>query len=724
MVVHAVRQKLIQRSIFIFGLASIRSSPRCFPVAFSKSITNQPLRIRNYYKSGEMRSCLQDQKQIIIPPTTNTSRTFATGTGDGDGDGGMDSGSTSVSMKADHSNSYSNSNSNVDNETNTDTEAARKIKALSAKSQEFRELSLEQRLDLVNGILSNIDILGEDKMYQHDTAVLKLGPKPKPSSFDGNGSKKDDDEYKCSSAVNKSKSLNKFLFNYYVVTCLKSIQKNLKYQIQRTKKKPALLRKVRHESVGGKKFRIHGPVEVWPILHKMEVWADGDKDDEDEEEVRVPLVSSKQSPTSSDDDKNEDGVCVVLGGGNQSIVTFADALQCLFYHPRKPILIKHHPLRPHLYDTCSKLFATLIDAGYMEQVYDEGLSQTTDILQHPSVQHVHVTGAYSTALAIEKTLSESRPHLSKSDIESMITSELGCATPWIFVPGTYTRRELYMAAKHVVTSKKLNAGCNCLCGQVVILPQQWDQKDEFRTILSQMFERIPTDPLYYPGSKNKVLDIVSQYEEERVTQVSCDCIERNVDGVFEMSSNVDEEDFIQPYIVECGTYGEAGYNDFALKNEAFGPLIAIMELPQDTHDSKSYLCDTAVPFVNDEENIFGSLSCSIISPRHYDRNNLREAIAKLNYGSIGLNTWTSYGYAAAAQGGTWGGSIHDLSGQSGRGNIGNFYDIPNVIKTVVWSRSLTFPLIVDKTFIPPSFVTELAVKAYLRWGKFGIWKTS
>ncbi len=629
-----------------------------------------------------------------MPPASTTStRTFATNDG-----GTMNSGTkSSDNMHADHNNNT------------IDDDIAGKIKALSEKSQEFRDLSVKQRLDMLNSILSNIDILGDDKMHRYDTAVLKLGPKPETPNeknnddVDSNDNKSD---YKCTSAVNKSKSLNKFLLNYYVVTALKTIQKNLKYQIKMTKK-PALVRKVRHETFDGMKFRIHGPVEVWPILHKMEVWADGDNED--------------QPPSSSDENNNKGGVCVVLGGGNQSIVTFADVFQCLFYHPGKPILIKHHPLRPHLYDACAKLFAPLIDAGYIDQVCDEGLSQTIDILQHPSVQHVHVTGAYTTAKAIERTLAESRPHLSKHEVESMITSELGCATPWIFVPGTYTKRELYMAAKHIVTSKKVNAGCNCLCGQVVILPQQWEQKDEFRLILSRMFEKVPTDPLYYPGSKEKVLDIVSQYGEERVTQVSSDCVGRDVEGVFDMASH-DDEDYIQPYIVECGTYGEADYNDFALKNEAFGPLIAIVELPQDTDNDNSYLCDTAVPFVNDEENVFGSLSCSIISPRHYDQSNLREAVAKLNYGSIGLNTWTSYGYAAAAHGGMWGGSIHDSSRQSGRGIIGNFYNIPNAIKTVVWSRSLTFPLIIDKTFVPPSFMSELATKVYLRWGKFGVKK--
>ena len=563
-----------------------------------------------------------------------------------------------------------------------------KVTSLSSNAKSFKSLTLQQRLNLADEIIGNLERLGDDRSYQHDMALYKLGPKLEDNT--------DPEAINYPSNVRNFLAFNKFGTISFLVPVLNSIKQNLEYQIAmenglNTKRKPTLLSKVKEEVIGGRKMNIHGPVEVFPLFHKVEVWAD----------ATIP----PQAPESDVESQvmNDDGIAFVLGAGNQSSITVYDALHCIFYHPRKPVLIKHHPLRPHLYSLCSELFAPLIKRGFLDQIVDSGVVQTQAILGREEVAHVHITGALKTAQAIEQTLSKTRPHMSKDEIESMVTSELGCATPWIITPGKYSRRELNMLAKHVVTGKKVNAGCNCLCSQVVILSEAWAQKEKFLQILTKCLKQIPTDPAYYPGCCEKVMDIVSHYDPVKVTHISSRAVNRNILG--------DENDFMDPYLIHCGTYGDDDFNGYALTHEAFGPLLAIMELPGAADDK--YLLEKAVPFVNNKDNIYGSLSCSLVYPKTYDMEIVKEATGALNYSCVGLNTWTMYGYLGISVGGTWGSSKFDTTGQSGRGVIGNLLMIPNVEKTVVSSRSLTFPLIINKNFVPPKMMLDAASGVFI-----------
>jgi len=571
---------------------------------------------------------------------------------------------------------YETKNASLDDDWET------KVVALSRNAKAVKSLTLTDQLDLANELLGNIKHLGDEKLYQHDMAVLKLGPNPEGS-----------EAIKYRSSIRNFLGFNKVGTISLLMPALKSIKKNLEYQIavenglgEKTKK-PSIWSKIKEEEIGGRTMNIHGPVEIFPFFHKLELWADA-----------TPLPESPKSSDIECQVKNEHGIAVVLGAGNQSAITIFDALFCFFNHPCKPILIKHHPLRPHLHSFCSDFFAPLIKRGFLDQVLDEGVGRTQAILAREEVKHVHMTGSLGTAQAIEANLAETRPHMSKGEIENMLTSELGCATPWIIAPGKYSKRELNMAAKHIVTGKKVNAGCNCVCSQAVIIPEAWAQKEEFKRILMKSLENIPTDPLYYPGSCEKVKGIVSHYDPVKVTQVPGRAVLRNIDG--------DESDFMDPYIVDCGTYGNDNFNGHALRNEAFGPLLAIMELPGIPDDK--YLLDKAVPFVNNKDNIYGSLSCCLIFPNTYDAKIVRDAAGALNYGCVALNTWSFYAYFGIGHGGTWGGSKFDTTGQSGRGLVGNLFMVPNAEKTVVSSRALTFPLIIDKNLLPPKILSDAA----------------
>lgn len=590
----------------------------------------------------------------------------------------------------------SNMNRNTDQDLNQcQHKSTAKIDRLFSQIKTFDDLSLEDRLQLANAMIAKLPIISTGSWIYHDMAVLKVGHELSEES----------PSKKYNSYVKKYAGYTRLFTSAVISSAMRRIKENLEHQIAIKNKTsikvqvPRLLKNVRNEVVAGRKIKIHGREEIFPFMHQFELWAS----DDDIEEADVGDIEDGEW---NEPERKNDGVTVVLGGGNQSLITVIDALGCLFCPNPRPTLIKHHPLRPHLFHLCSELFAPFIDMGLLHQVIDDGLSNSVDIISNSKVNKVHVTGSLASTLKIEETIAKSRPHLRKDEIQKMISSELGCVTPWIIAPGHYKKSELKNLAKHIAIAKQFYAGCNCLNAQTVVIPSGWKQKDQFKQLLLKSMKETTTDPLYYPGSLEKVEHIVSQYDRDQVQQVVGSKIKRTYDG--------DAADFVYPYIVDCGCYGEDGYNDYALLNEAFGPLLAIVELPGNDEDKKDYLLNTVVPFVNNKDAMFGTLSCSLIYPRDLvDSSIIRETTGALNYGCVAHNTWSSYGYyAAVACGSIWGGSKFDRNAQSGRGFIGNYFCVKNVEKSVIYSRSLAFPIIIDKEFIPPAFLTNAGSAVY------------
>ncbi len=564
-----------------------------------------------------------------------------------------------------------------------------KLNSLSKNSQPFQALSLEERLDLVHALIERMEALTNDKLYENDMVVWRVAPEAKVDSKITNN---------YSNYAKRFHSYTKFGVTSFILQTLMNIKKNLEYRIalEQNQKvsKPALLSRKRTEIIQGREIQIYGKEELFPFLHKIEVWA-GTGTAKDEEMGKITHESSHKM--------HDGGVTLLLGAGNQSLVTIYDALYCIFYK-NAPVLVKHHPLRPHLMSLFDDLFLPLIERGYLEQIVDGGIPETTDILNKEAIKHVHLTGALKTSESIKNTLSKTRGECSIEEIDDMVTSELGCATPFIFAPSnSYSIRELSMAAKHIITGKKMNGGCNCVSPQVVVIPSSWKQKDEFKDLLLQRLKSIPNDACYYTGTKDKVESIVSNYKSEQIFQTKGENIKRKG-----FSS---DDDFVDPYLIDTGVYGNSNHNNVALKEEAFGPLLSFVELQGELDEN--YLNDIAVPFVNNKDNIFGSLSCSLIYPKRYDKKLIDEATCALNYGCIGLNTWTGYGYFSICAGGTWGANKFDKTGESGNSYVGNLFEIPNVEKTVISSRSLTFPLVIDKMFMPPRLVTEAGTSLLL-----------
>ena len=459
-------------------------------------------------------------------------------------------------------------------------------------------------------------------------------------------------------------------------------------------KTPELLTKKRTEG----NDVVYGPIALSSILpgNTFEVWTTAISKNESEE-IDDNEDSSKEATAA---------VAVVLGAGNQSMLTIIDVLDNALRH-RRPVFVKHHPLRPWLADPYGIMLEPLAKRGYFSQCVDVSVEVTKTLLSHPAVNHVHITGSLNTANAVKDTLEKANPTLSSSKIKSMVTSELGCATPQIIDDGNYTELELTHVVRMIACGKKTNCGSNCLSPQVILLPKTWKQKDLFREKLMAELKRQPTTPCYYPGSVDKNKSLV-----EHCKQFGSKCTTITASSVSE-ETVVSEDDHVK--LVECGTPGEEGFNPQPLVVEAFGPTLAIVELASGGDEKEAYLANVVVPFLNDKENIFGSLSCSIFTTKSEGNvgcEALRKVLATLNYGTVAVNQMNLFGYNTAAKGGMWGGHSNETLGQSGQGNIGDLFGIigDSAAKVVVYGPPLETKPLLDNASPPPAAVMDIILQ--------------
>lgn len=365
-------------------------------------------------------------------------------------------------------------------------------------------------------------------------------------------------------------------------------------------------------------------------------------------------------------------VSLVLGAGNQNFLTMMDALNRVFVH-NECVLIKHHPLRPYLIKPYQRILQPLIDENIVRMVIDQGNEVTASLIKHSLVQHIHMTGSTITYNKIMEHVTDS----GKGDTCD-ITSELGCATPWIVVPdGRWQDKELHDAAKMLVGCKKANGGCNCLSPQVLILPS-WEGKNDgedcnsfdstkFCSLIEEELRTQETVPCYYPGSLARKKEFCSLYSDDAVKSIISKIHTANAtpnDDITLIYLNSDDE------------------NLYSIQNEVFGSLLVIVKMKSSMSDMKKYM-DDVTSFVNSQ--VYGSLSCTLLSSKSADENLIDKVIYDLCYGCIAVNTWTALGYPSISKGGVWGAHPHDKNYESGRGRIGNIKNLKYVTKTVLRS---------------------------------------
>lgn len=340
----------------------------------------------------------------------------------------------------------------------------------------------------------------------------------------------------------------------------------------------------------------------------------------------------------------EPGISLVLGAGNVGSTPPMDLLYKLFAE-NQVVLLKMNPVNEYVGKFLEQAFEPLITDGFLQIVYG-GSDVGSYLCQHPKIDSIHITGSHHTYYTIAQSLPQPKP----------ITSELGCVTPVLIVPGEWSESDLKFQARHVASMVAHNASFNCVAAKLLVTAKGWKLRDRFLTLLRQEFAKIPSRKAYYPGAQQRYQEFLDRYPQAEIFGTRTEEI-----VPWTLIPNVED--------------------DYALRTEAFCGVLA--EVSLDAATATEFL-DRAVPFVN--EQVWGNLSCVILTKTKVD-----SAIAELNYGAIGVNVWTGVIYALPdfAWGAYPGNTSDDI--QSGQGFVHNGYLLEHPQKSVLYAPFRIFP---------------------------------
>lgn len=358
---------------------------------------------------------------------------------------------------------------------------------------------------------------------------------------------------------------------------------------------------------------------------------------------------------------SEGGICVVLGAGNQSSIAPMDVLYKLVVDDEVCIL-KMNPVNEALGPVLEQALGPLIEAGFLAIVYG-GIPVGKHLTDHPMVGSIHITGSASAHDAIlwgpgeegERRKAEGSPRIDKH-----ISSELGCVSPVLVVPGDWSTAQLEYQARQIASMLAYNCGFNCNGARLIVLASGWKLKEELIGRVKAHLASTPTRRAYYPTAQATWERFTKQYPEHTTLGET-----RSEDAL--------------PWTVLEGVGIEAG--EYALENEPWCGIFSFVEI--DAADAGSYLRQ-AVPFVN--ERCWGTLSINVLIDPDTERSlgdAFDEAIADLRYGAIAINCWSglNYGLVNATWGAFPGHPLDDI--ESGQGVVHNALLLDHPQKSVV-----------------------------------------
>lgn len=336
-----------------------------------------------------------------------------------------------------------------------------------------------------------------------------------------------------------------------------------------------------------------------------------------------------------------------------------DTLHKLFAEDQV-VLLKMNPVNEYMGAILQQALQPLIADGFVQIVYG-GAKLGSYLCRHPRVETIHITGSGQTHDAIVWGNPAEQPRRKASahpQLDKPITSELGCVTPILIVPGYWSTSALKFQARQVAAMVVNNASFNCVAGQVLVTAKGWQQRAEFLSQVKQELAKIPPRKAYYPGTKERYQGFLDRYSQAEAVS----------------GGEV-------PWTVIWDVPAQAG--EYALETEAFCGILAEVSLGETEADR---FLATAVEFANAK--IWGNLSCVVLIDQVTQKRSeaaLEQAIADLRYGAIGVNVWTGTLYFLSAL--TWGAfpgnRLEDI--RSGQGIVHNAYLFDHPQKSVLRS---------------------------------------
>jgi acyl-CoA reductase-like NAD-dependent aldehyde dehydrogenase len=355
------------------------------------------------------------------------------------------------------------------------------------------------------------------------------------------------------------------------------------------------------------------------------------------------------------------GVCAILGAGNYE--TPIDILRKMFAENRV-VVYKPNPVNAASADHLERIFAPLIDAGFLAIVRGDA-EVGSALVHHSAVDEVLMTGAAATYDRIvwgPVAEQEANKKAGRKLLDKRFDAELGGAAPVIVVPGAWSDAELEHQAAHIAVCKILNGSHICASPQVLVVDKSWPQRQAFLERMRHHLRTILPDPCYYPGAAEKQARFKSAHPQTESLGASPKVFENQLERLLIPDAKPDA---------------------LVTKEEAFCPVLA--EVALDGGDARALL-DQAIPYCN--EQLYGSLSATLLVDPRTEKtlgDRLDDAIARLEYGSIGVNTWggTAVFFAEMPWGAFPKHTPEDI--QSGMGWLGNCYMLDGCQKGVFWT---------------------------------------
>ncbi len=376
----------------------------------------------------------------------------------------------------------------------------------------------------------------------------------------------------------------------------------------------------------------------------------------------------------------EGRVSLVLGAGNVGSIAPMDALYKMFVDGCV-CLVKMNPVNEYLEQHYGRSLQPLVDAGYLQFVRGGG-EEGAYLCSHALVDDVHITGSDRTHDLIvwgppgperDRRKTEHDPLLKKP-----ISSELGCVTPVVIVPGVFSDSELQFTAENVASMVTNNASCNCNAGKMLVTSGAWPQRKDFlgrvRAVLSAQRPR----KAYYPGAFDRWKALTAGHDQvEKLGEAS------EGELPWTLIFGLDSKDASETLFV----------------TEPFCPILS--ETTLDEAEPARFLA-AATTFCN--ERLWGTLSAVLmIHPKTQSQPGVGDAlertIAELRYGAVGVNVWTGLVYGLVTP--PWG--AHPTSTpediQGGLGWVHNTFMLEGIEKCVLRAPLTASPK-------PPWFVTH------------------
>ena len=365
-------------------------------------------------------------------------------------------------------------------------------------------------------------------------------------------------------------------------------------------------------------------------------------------------------------------VALVLGAGNIAAIGVMDVITKMF-NEGKVCLLKMNPVNAYLGPFIEEAFKAAIDQHFFAVVYG-GAEEGRHLVYHPEIDEVHLTGSDHTHDQIvwgaHGSEQQQRKQRNEPLLKKTITSELGNISPVIVVPGPYTAKQMQFQAEAITAAMTMNASFLCNSAKMLVMPKGWAGNASFMQAIQDECAKVEPRQAYYSGAHDRWQSLMKgRRNAKHIGTPKADALP----WTFITGLNPNDE------------------NERLFREEPFCSVISEVQVGSD--DPVQFL-QKAVEFVN--ERLWGTLNATLIV--HPDtlkdaRVNVafEQAIAKLEYGTVGVNTFPGLSFVfASAPWGAYPGST-PANIQSGNGFVHNTPMLEGISKAVLRAPLTSFP---------------------------------